>query len=225
MNSSPDNKITGRLLRLLPLMLMLAAVIWFLVTLPDLSIDAILSYTPPEPLRAALFLMLAFALKSMTVFFPLLVLFAVSGRLFPLPLALLINLAGLFLSLNLPYLIGLATGKDVTQKLQDRYPKLQQLRALRHENNFFFSFLIRALGILPCDVVSLYFGNTRMPYLPYITGAMLGFLPELVCGTVMGMQLKDVSSPGFWITVGVKLLLCVVSFLLYRAYAKKYRLD
>ena len=153
--------------------------------------------------------------------FPVMLLFAVSGQLFPLPAALAVNTVGIAITLSVPYWIGRFSGRDLTERLLVKYPKLREVRAMRQRNNFFFSFLTRAIGLLSCDVLSLYFGNTRMPYLPYVTGAVLGFLPDVVCATILGDQIKNVGSPAFWITVAVNLSCCAAGLLAYLLYRRR----
>ena len=151
---------------ILPLVGMAAVGGLFLLTGRSISVDDILNYTPSEPLLAALFLWLAFALKSLSLVFPILAIFAVSGQLFPLPVALAVNTVGVAIAMTLPYLLGRASELSFTDKLLVKYPKLQDLRKLRENSSFFLSFLMRAIDVLPCDVVSMYFGSTKMDYLP-----------------------------------------------------------
>ena len=210
-----------RFLRLLPLLCMAGAVLWLLLSGEALSIDTFLRYAPEDKLQAVLFLWLAFAVKSISVMIPVMLIFAVTGVLFPLPIALLINTVGIAVTLSLPYLIGRFSGPDLTRRLMAKYPKLSELRAMRSENNFFFSFIVRAIGILPCDIVSLYMGNTRLPYSPYISGAVLGFMPDVVCATILGMQSSHTDSPWFWVTVAVNIAFCLASAWLYRVWRRK----
>lgn len=222
-----DNKLLrtlSKFFRLLPLLCMGAAILLFLTRWKNLTVDDFLSYTPSEPLLAMLFLWLAFAVKSLSIMFPVMLLFAVSGRLFPLPVALLVNTVGIAITLTLPYLIGRFSGKDLTEKLMVKYPKLKQFRAMRSKSGLFFAFIIRAIGVLPCDVVSLYLGNTRLNYYEYIIGGVLGFMPDLICASIVGMKISDVSSPWFWGTIAVNITVCVVSMLGYRRYLKKHNL-
>jgi uncharacterized membrane protein YdjX (TVP38/TMEM64 family) len=67
----------------------------------------------------------------------------------------------------------------------------------------------------------MYFGSTKMDYLPYITGAVLGFMPDLICATILGQQIEEYNSPGFWITLTINILCCIGGYLLYRWYKKK----
>ena len=206
--------------RILPIIGFLILGGFFLVSGRKLSVDDILSYTPSEPMLAALFLWLAFALKSLSLVFPVVALFAVSGQLFPLPVAFAVNTVGIAVTMTLPYLLGRASELDFSEKLLAKYPKLIEIRRLRENSSFFLSFLARAIGVLPCDVVSMYFGGTRMDYLPYIGGAVLGFMPDLICATVLGQQIEKYDSPGFWITLAINILCCISGYLLYRWYKK-----
>ena len=81
--------------KILPFVVMLALVALYLPNKDAVSVDSILRYTPDNLWLAALAVLAAYAVKSLSVFFPLLVLYAAAGLLFPLPAALLVNLSGL----------------------------------------------------------------------------------------------------------------------------------
>ena len=131
------------------------------------------------------------------------------------------NTVGIAIALTLPYLIGRAAELSFTDKLLKKYPRLHEIRRIRERSGFFLSFIARAVGILPCDVVSMYFGSTRLYYPAYIAGAVLGFMPDLICTTILGQQIEDVHSPAFWITLAINILACVGSYFLYRWYKRK----
>ncbi|MBQ9661611.1 MAG: TVP38/TMEM64 family protein [Oscillospiraceae bacterium] len=207
--------------RILPLLGLAAAGGLILFSGRSITVEDILNYTPSEPLLAALFLWLGFALKSLSLVFPIYALFAVSGQLFPLPVAIAVNTVGVAITMTLPYLLGRASELGFSDKLVQKYPKLQDLRRIRENSSFFLSFLMRAIGVLPCDVVSMYFGSIKMPYLPYISGAVLGFMPDLICATLLGQQIEDFTSSAFRITVLVNIIACVSAYFLYRWYKKK----
>ena len=145
--------------RLLPLMGMAWAVVWILRSGRSLTVDDILNYTPAEPLRAMLFLWLAFALKSLSMVFPVLLLFAVSGQLFPLPVALAVNTVGIAITLTIPYLLGRASELSFTDRLVRKYPKLLELRRVRETSAFFLSFIARAIGVLDRGGAGLHAGS------------------------------------------------------------------
>ena len=207
--------------RILPLLGLAVGSGFLLFSGRSVTVEEILNYTPAEPLLAALFLWLGFALKSLSLIFPIYVLFAVSGQIFPFPVALLVNTVGAAISTMLPYLIGRASELDFSDKLIARYPKLRDLRKLRETSGFFLSFLSRAIGVLPSDIVSMYFGSTRLPFPAYISGAVLGYMPDLICATLLGRQIEDVRSPAFWLTASINAVCCLSSYFLYRWYKRK----
>lgn len=69
----------------------------------SLNAQTILHYTPENLWLAALALLAFYAVKSLSVVFPLLALYVCAGLLFPVPLALAVNLLGLFVCVSLPY--------------------------------------------------------------------------------------------------------------------------
>lgn len=213
----------GRLfLRALPLMGLAGAALWLWLSGRDLSVDTVLSYTPKLPLLAALFLLLLYGLKSISLMLPVLLLDTASGVLFPLPAAILVATLGTAITLTIPYFIGRGAGPDMTKKLQQKHERLRELREMRSRNELFLAFLIRIIGILPCDVVSLYLGNTRMPFGKYLLGGVLGFLPDIVTAAVVGMKADDRSSPWFWGAIAVNLLVAGGSTLFYAWYRKRH---
>lgn len=210
-----------RLLRHLPLLLMLGTIVFLLLSGKRMSVEALLSYSPKEPLLAACFLLLAFAVKSLSVMFPVMALFVAGGMLFPPVPALIVNTLGIAVTLTVPYWIGYLSGREMAEKLAAKYPKIQELRRFRRRNYFFFSYIVRAIGILPCDVLSLYMGSVSMPYLPYLAGGVLGFMPGLVCATVVGVKITDTSSPWFWAAIGIELLISAASMIVYAVYCRR----
>ena len=212
----------GRMvLRALPLLGLTGAALWLWRSGADLSVETVLRYTPARPLLAALFVLLLYGLKSLSLTLPILLLDAVCGVLFPLPAAILVATLGTALTLTVPYFIGRGAGPDMTERLRARHPRLRELRQLRRQNELYCAFLIRVIGILPCDVVSLYLGNTRMPFRKYLLGGVLGFLPDVLTATVVGMKADDRSSPWFWGAIGLNLLVAGGSTLFYMLRRKR----
>ena len=218
---SPLKRFGRFFLRALPLLGMAGAMLWLFLSGEELSVDTVLSYTPKMPLLAALFLLLLYGLKSLSLTLPILLLDTVCGVLFPLPVAILVATLGTAITLTIPYFIGRGAGPDMTEKLQQKHPRLRELREMRSRNELFLAFLIRIVGILPCDVVSLYLGNTRMPFPKYLLGGVLGFLPDVLTATVVGMKADDRSSPWFWGAIALNLLVAGGSTLFYALYRKR----
>ena len=110
---------------------------------------------------------------------------------------------------------------ETLDRLRQKYAKLQTVEKLRQENNFLFALLARAVGILPGDVVSLYFGAVRLPFGPYLAGSLLGLCPTMVAVTIMGGNVSDPFSPAFLAAAGIDLLVVAVSFVVCKRILRK----
>ncbi|MGM9614768.1 MAG: TVP38/TMEM64 family protein [Oscillospiraceae bacterium] len=194
----------------IPAMVLLIALLYWLRH-PDLSVQSLLSYTPENPLLTAGVLLLFYALKSMVVVFPIIVLEIAVGHLFPAGIAWLVNLAGVVISLTIPYWIGRLAGISAIKKMTERYPKFEEIITRQQSNSFFLSFFLRLVGGLPGDVVTMYLGATKIPYYQNLIGGVLGVLPRMTLATVLGSSIQDPGSPIFWISGGLTLVLSAAS--------------
>ena len=205
----------------LPLILMAAFAAVFLLAARDVEAADILQWSPSNPFLAALFLIALYAAKSMSVFFPLVVLYLAGGLLFPLPVSLAVNLAGMAACVSVPYLVGRFSAAESVDRLREKYPKLEKLERVQQENHFLFALIARALGILPGDVVSLYFGSMRLPFLPYLAGSLVGLAPTMVAVCIMGDNVANPFSPAALIAIAIDGILVAASFLVCRRMIKK----
>ncbi|MCI8595069.1 MAG: VTT domain-containing protein [Oscillospiraceae bacterium] len=208
------------LIRLLPLVGMVAVIVIAATQVEDWSVEGLLRMTPRNPWAAVGLMLLFFAFKSLSFVFPILVIQMASGLLFPLPAALAVNLAGMLISALLPYGIGRFSGGGAVEKLVEKYPKLQKLTGLYQGRELFFSYLLRVVGVPPMDVASLLLGAMKLRPVPYLLGSMLGFLPMTVAATVMGANISRPGSPAFILSVTAWVAIIVISILIYRHASK-----
>lgn len=187
----------------------------------DISLQAVLTGAPQNPLLTAGVLLLLYMLKSLTIFFPLLILEMAAGYLFPAPAALLLNFLGIWIVLTIPYWIGHALGLRQVSKLTQKYPKFQTLMEKQQNHSFFLCFFLRMISCLPGDIVTMYFGATRTPFFHNLLGGTLGILPGMILATFMGLNIQDPSSPAFWISAALSVGLAVLSTVLYYVYLKR----
>ena len=188
-----------------------------------ITVENIVNFTPENPVLAVGIMLLLFAFKSVTFVIYGSILYAVNGILFPLPFAILLNMAGSAIMATLPFLIGRRNGSGLLVKLTVKYPKLSVLRELPSENGFFLSMVIRLMGCLPGDVVSMYFGASGIRYREYLTGTLIGLTPSIVIFTVMGMSADDVTSPAFIISVCCEILTALTSIIWFFCWNRKRR--
>jgi len=208
-------------LRLLPVAVCIVLLITGLVNRDRITVEGLLNYPPENKLLAAAVLVAMYALKSLAIFFPLLVLNIVGGMIFPPAAALVINIIGVAVMTALPYGIGRFSGAEYLEKLEKKYPKIAQHIERQRSNEFFLSFFLRIISCLPGDIVSLYFGAARIPFGKYFVGSMLGIIPGVITATFMGTSIFDPTSKTFIISVLLTVLMSVLSIVIHWASKRK----
>lgn len=197
------------------------AVVWVLHS--DASLQEILTAAPQNPLLTVGLLLLFYVLKSLSIFFPLLILEMAAGYLFPAPAALIINFVGICIVLTIPYWIGRALGLRQVSKLARKYPKLQAIMEKQNRHSIFLCFFLRVISCLPGDLVTMYLGATHTPFSHNLLGGTLGILPGMILATFMGINIQHPSSPAFWISAALSVGLAVLSTVLYYVYLKRQK--
>ncbi len=189
--------------------------------LKGMTVEEILAYEPANLWLAVAGLMGLYVVKSVTVVFPLAVLYISAGVLFSPPAAILANLAGLFLTVSIPYALGRFYGREYVEQLVSRHKGGRFLRELQGESGFFFSYFTRIINILPGDLVSMLLGAMGVNYARYLLGSLIGLFPAMAATTLMGASITDPSSPAFVFSCVMTLLISGVSAWGYRQWRKK----
>ena len=184
-----------------------------------LSVHTILRYTPANEMVAAGIVLLLFALKSLTIVIPLSILYLASGILFHPAIAVLISTAGLAITITIPYWIGRYSGKQVVQEICQKYPKAGMVAKYQETNPFFACFITRIVGVLPGDIVSLYFGACDTEYGIYLAAGIAGSLLSIITTTLLGEKISDPFSIEFMVVLLCRILVSVGAVLI------KYRLN
>lgn len=176
-----------------------------------LSVETVLKYTPDNIYLAVVTLFLFFALKSLTIILPLSALYLASGILFPPITAVFISICGLSITLTIPYLIGHFSGKEVVSDIQKKYPKTRKIMDYQKTNTFFACFITRIVGVLPGDIVSLYFGACDTPYPVYLFAGIAGSLLSIITTTILGDKISQPCSVGFFVVLLCRILVSASS--------------
>ena len=174
-----------------------------------LSVNTILRYTPENAMLAAGIVLLLFALKSLTVVFPLSILYLASGILFQPVIAVLISTVGLAITITIPYWIGKYSGKQIVQEICQKYPKAGMIAQYQRTNTFFACFITRIVGFLPGDIVSIYFGACDTAYLIYLAAGVSGSLLSIITTTLVGDKISTPFSVEFMIVLLCRILVSV----------------
>lgn len=190
-------------LRVFFLLLVLGLVIYFLLNRDKFTADRIVNMLPESLLLSAAVILLLYSLKSLTVFFPIIALQIGVGLIFSPMLGVLVNFLGAFCEALVPYLLArkAGIGKDTTEKMMKRYPKIESFVQKHAQNQFFLSFFLRILGILPVDVVSALLGMLKFSFPKYMSGSLLGMLPSILFTTLLGASIMNPWSAEFWVSM------------------------
>lgn len=186
------------------------------------TIEGLLQITPENAWVAALFFVFLFVLKSLSLVLPIDLLYVFGGLIFPFAEALTLSIVGTVLALCVPYWIARYVGGELDAVIVRKYPKLEKFMAFQQKKAFFFSFLLRLIGVLPCDIVSLYCGAVGLEWKCYVSGSLLGMLMEIIVCTTMGFYASRPGSAGFWLCVGVKGIMVVLCAVIFERRMKKY---
>lgn len=189
-----------------------------------ITAEDFLNWKPENLYLAAVILLLAYAVKSMLVFVPLLMLQILMGHLYPREIAFALNLLGLVVVMTVPYFIGRKLGRPRMERLLDKYPKLRGILNVQQENSLALCFMLRACAVPPADIVTMYLGASGMGYRANLIGGVLGSLPAMVLTTFLGENIRDPSSPAFWKALAMNaawIALSALGFWLIRRFCPK----
>lgn len=215
------NKTLRRLTNVFAVVFWLAIIILCLVYRDKITVDSIVAFTPQNTFAAIMVMLALFAVKSVSIFLYCGLLYAASGILFPITLAILVNILGSLIMAAIPFFIGKKAGAGFVTQLVEKYPKLKFLKDIPNQNEFFMSFFVRIVGLLPSDIIGMYLGATGIRFSRYILGAILGMIPQTITFCVMGSKINDVTSPEFLISLGFEVGLILVSTTVYIFWIKR----
>lgn len=180
----------------------------------ELTARAIAERSPGQGFAAAAFLIGLYALKGLSLTFPISALTAAGGLLFPYPEALAVNLTGVAAAHLGPFLLG-RRQEGGLEALTARYPKIRVLRPPA-DHRWRTVFLLRLAGATPGDLVSMYLGAAGVPLGTYLSAGLLGAAPRVAATTALGSALWSPGSPRFWTSLGLSAALTVLAAALWR---------
>lgn len=176
----------------------------------------------PERIVPAVFTVLAFyALKSLTVFFPLPLLYLLSADIFPQSAAIVVNAAGLVVAATVPWIIGKRSDSRTLDQHMD--PQTAEvIHNLKMDNPFLYTFALRATH-LAYDPISMYLGSQGIPWHFLALGTLAGTGPAMAAITIIGENVFSPDSGMFWPAMGLLIGVVALSFfLLYHTLHRKY---
>lgn len=187
-----------------------------------ITAEQILSWQPENLFLAAVALLCFFAVKSATVFIPIMLPELLAGHIYDREIAIFVNLLGLIVVMSVPYLIGKTLGSAKMDKLMEKYPKIQTLLKVQDENEMAFCFMLRACCVPPADIVTMYLGASGVSFVTNVIGGVLGSFPGMVLTTFLGANIRNPESPAFWKALTLNVVWVILSGLSFRLFRKAH---
>ena len=177
----------------------------------ELTAEAIAAFSPKQTTLAAAFLVGLYALKSISVCFPMSALTAAGGLLFPLPLALAVNFFGTAVAQTIPFLLGRREQGGLAA-LAKRYPPGgESLPGPRRRTDGCPSSCCGWPAPPRRRGKPVSWGPPEHPTGHISPPGCLGGLPRVAVATVLGGALWAPGSPRFWLSLAAGGALTVAS--------------
>ena len=198
---------------------------WIITALVLFASAALYWLLPPERIRevlsglgswAPLVYMAMFAVLP-AFFFPVAVLALAGGVAFGLWQGALYTFIGAVINCSVMFWTARYFGRQKIEFLMEKRldPKWRRrLPKLEGREGFVLLIVLRLIPAVPYNLINYAFGLTRMRYPAYILASALGIIPGTFAFINIGDKSMDLTSPGFWIAIGLLLLLLAVTALL-----------
>ena len=181
----------------------------YLLLPPELIRDALTGLGPWAPVvYMAMFAVLP------AFFFPVAVLALAGGLVFGLWLGALYTFIGAVINCSVMFWMARHWGREkiravIEARLAPQWQK--RLDKLEGRGGFLLLIILRLIPAVPYNLINYAFGLTGMKYPAYILASALGIIPGTFAFINIGDKAMDVTSPGFWIAIGLLLLLLAVT--------------
>lgn len=152
-------------------------------------------------------------------FFPVAVLALAGGLVFGLWLGSLYTFVGAILNCTLMFFLARYAGRaQVEAFIANKLSHVWQnrLQNLNSGGGFALLIILRLIPAIPYNIINYAFGLSAMKYSTYILASAIGIIPGTFAFINIGDKALDVSSPDFWIAIGLLVLLLAVTSLLGR---------
>ena len=195
---------------------------WIITALVLAASAALYILLPPERIREALtalggwapFVYMAMFAVLPAFFFPVAVLALAGGLCFGLWQGALYTFLGAVVNCSVMFWMARHWGREKIRVLiEERLaPQWQaRLSKLEGREGFILLIVLRLIPAVPYNLINYAFGLTGMRYPAYILGSALGIIPGTFAFINIGDKAMDITSPGFWIAIGLLLLLLAVT--------------
>ena len=151
------------------------------------------------------------------VFFPVAVLALAGGLLFGLWAGSIYTFLGAMVNCTVMFWLARTVGYErvkalVDTRLSEKWRN--RLAAAGGREGFLLLIILRLIPAVPYNIINYAFGLTQMSYPAYLLASAIGIIPGTLVFINIGDKAMDVTSPGFWVALGLLVLLLAVTTVL-----------
>ena len=150
-------------------------------------------------------------------FFPVAVLALAGGLLFGLWAGSIYTFLGAMVNCTVMFWLARTVGYEkvkalVETRLSEKWQS--RLTGAAGREGFLLLIILRLIPAVPYNLINYAFGLTRMSYPAYLLASAIGIIPGTFVFINIGDKAMDVNSPGFWVAIGLLILLLAVTTVL-----------
>jgi uncharacterized membrane protein YdjX (TVP38/TMEM64 family) len=182
--------------------------------LKNISLGAIQDYIESYGRFAAVIYAVIFILRTFLIFFPSTIMIFLGGSLFGEIRGFCLSILCVFLSASLAFFISRYAGKDFVNKIFNG--RIRKLDMKAEEHGFKLIFLMRLSVIFPFDIMNYAAGLSKIRYIDFILGTILGTIPEIFSVTYISSNIGNPLSLKFKIGIIVFIITVAIPFFFNR---------
>ena len=147
-------------------------------------------------------------------FFPVAVLALAGGLLFGLLWGSIYTFIGAILNCSFMFFLARYAGREKIEALLEKKLSVawrQRLQNLNSGGGFLLLIILRLIPAVPYNLINYAFGLTAMPFRTYLLASAIGIIPGTLAFINIGDKALDLTSPDFWIAIGLLMVLLIMT--------------
>jgi uncharacterized membrane protein YdjX (TVP38/TMEM64 family) len=194
---------------LLVLMVVISCIIRFDM-LKNANIYSVQDYINSYGRFAAIIYVILFILRTLLIFFPSSVMVFLGGSLFGEIRGFFLSMICIFITASMAFFISRYAGKDIANKILKG--KIKKLDLKAEEHGFKLIFLMRLSVIFPFDIMNYTAGLSKIRYIDFILGTLLGITPEVFSITYISSNIGNPMSLKFKLAIVLFIITVAIPF-------------
>ena len=184
------------------------------------SVENIIALMPDSLLLSVLIFVGIYVLKTLTMVFPISVLYIAAGIVFPTPVAIAVTYFCLTIAMTVGYVIGKKLGADRLNNWLGKHQKAANFIEARQANLSTFCLMSRLLK-MQFDVVNMVSGALHIPYLKFLMASLVGVSPVVIPYIIAASSIYDPLSADFFLPLVLSIVFSFAVAFLHTRWQKR----